>query len=227
MKKTPRNLILAALLLSACGAGAQQPPVPAKPEAPAPPATGRKIRNFDDVQAELDRVQKQLDELQQRGLPAPPPPPKVDFAESERALARAERDLRAQEGIRRSEMQRAREEMTRARRDLARMQADLPRIQEESRRSGETARRSVAEAGRSVARAREEMKEHQSFEEDLANAGLIDKNEYSIEHRDGKLYLDGKEQPASVYEKYSSFLDKHKKFRWTKSKNEFNIQNLD
>ncbi|RYZ15510.1 MAG: hypothetical protein EOO16_27305, partial [Chitinophagaceae bacterium] len=218
MKKTPRNLLLAALLLAACGAGAQQPPAPpATPARPEAPSTERKIRNFDDVQAELDRVQKQLDRIELRSLPTPPPPPAIDLAETNRALARAERELRSNEGMSRVDLSHARTEMARARREMARVQADLPRHIEEARLAQVDARRSMAEAGRSMEKARAEMKEYEAFENNLAQAGLIDKNDYKIEHRDGKLFLNDKEQPAAVYQKYRGFLDKHKKFTWRKS----------
>ncbi|RYY38722.1 MAG: hypothetical protein EOO08_12960 [Chitinophagaceae bacterium] len=217
MKKT-RIMVIAALL-AASGATAQE--LPAAP-APPPPPTERKIRNFDDVQAELDRVQKQLDELQRSGIPEPPPPPAASFSEARRALARADRDMRALEGER-GQMQHARREMERARRQLLRVEADLPRIQAEARRAGMNARWSVKQARVNVAKAGEESKEYKAFEDELVTAGLIERDSYQLEHRDGKFYINGKEQPGAIYQKYRTFLDKHKKFRWTRNSEQLNI----
>lgn len=222
MKKT-RNLLLASLLFAGSAAVAQDPPAaPKAATPPPPPASERKIKNFDDVQVELDRVQKQLEELQQRGLPEPPAVPDIDFAETERALARASRELRRVE-IPRAQMTLARRQMEQARREMVRVQADMPRLQAEVRRSQEGARRSLAEARVNVARAREESKEYKTFEDELVSAGLISRDSYQLEHRDGKFFINGKEQPAAIYQKYRSFLDKHKKFRWTKSEQSLNI----
>ncbi|GAB4094512.1 HlyD family secretion protein [Flaviaesturariibacter terrae] len=227
MKKTPRNLLLATLLLAACGAAAQ-PARPKAPEAaPTPPATERKIRNFDDVEAELNRVQKQLDEMQESRLPAPPPPPRIDFAETRRELDRADKELARTHELSARQLEDARRQMARARQEMARVEADLPRIQAEAARSRETARQSMAEAKLRMAEARAEIKSYREFEDALVTAGLISRDHYTIEHRDGKLFIDGKEQPASVYEKHRAFLDKHKRFTWKKSDDEFQINDHD
>jgi hypothetical protein len=58
----------------------------------------------------------------------------------------------------------------------------------------------------------------------LEKDGLIDKKKgYTIEHKDGKLLINEKEASAQTYEKYRSFLEKHKKFNIEKDDNDFDI----
>jgi hypothetical protein len=53
---------------------------------------------------------------------------------------------------------------------------------------------------------------------------LIHKDDnYKIEHQNGVFKINGKEQPADVYNKYKSFLQKHKEFTINKSDDDFDI----
>jgi hypothetical protein len=68
------------------------------------------------------------------------------------------------------------------------------------------------------------MKEYKAFVDGLANDGLINKKEsYSIKHKDGKLIINDKEADAKTYDKYRSFLEKHKKFNIEKDIDDFDI----
>ncbi len=72
--------------------------------------------------------------------------------------------------------------------------------------------------------AKTELKEYKTFENGLQNDGLINKKEaYTIEHKDGQLIINGKIQPESVYNKYRTFLEKHKKFKLEKDENDFDL----
>ncbi len=75
-----------------------------------------------------------------------------------------------------------------------------------------------------IEKAKVEMKEYKSFVDGLDNDGLINKKgEYTIEHKNGELIINGKKQPANVYDKYRSFLEKHPKFTIKKAGDDFNI----
>ena len=79
-----------------------------------------------------------------------------------------------------------------------------------------------------IEKAKVEMREYKSFVDGLEKDGLINKRDgYSIEHKNGELIINGKKQPADVYNKYRSFLEKHKKFNIKKTDDNFNINNDD
>jgi hypothetical protein len=68
------------------------------------------------------------------------------------------------------------------------------------------------------------MKEYKEFVDGLDKDGLLDKKDsYTIEHEDGELKINGKKVNESVYTKYRSFLEKHKKFKINKSSDDFDI----
>src|SRR5207244_943644 len=74
-------------------------------------------------------------------------------------------------------------------------------------------------------KAKKEMQEYKDFVDGLEKDGLINKKEYTIEKKNGELFINGKKQPAEVYNKYRSFLDKQKDFKIEKSEGNFNINN--
>ena len=77
-----------------------------------------------------------------------------------------------------------------------------------------------------IEKAKQDIKEYKAFEETLEKDGLINKKEnYSIEHKDGQLIINGKVQPQAVYNKYHGFLEKHKHFKWNKNENGLNLDN--
>lgn len=88
--------------------------------------------------------------------------------------------------------------------DLKNMKIELEKIQPQIEKS-------LAEAKVQIEKARTEIKEYKAFVDGLEKDGLINKaNPYKIEHKDGVLKINGKEQSQSVYNKYRAFLDKHK-----------------
>jgi hypothetical protein len=57
-----------------------------------------------------------------------------------------------------------------------------------------------------IGKAKEELQELKSFTEELAKDGLIDKKKgYTIHWKHGNLYINGKEQPKSVSDKYRKY----------------------
>jgi hypothetical protein len=68
------------------------------------------------------------------------------------------------------------------------------------------------------------LKEYKAFEDGLEKDGLINKKEnYSVEHKDGQLIINGKIQSEAAYNKYRSFLEKHKKFKLEKENDNFDM----
>ena len=77
-----------------------------------------------------------------------------------------------------------------------------------------------------IEKAKQDIKEYKAFEEALEKDGLINKKEnYSIEHKDGQLIINGKVQPQAVYNKYRSFLENHKQFKWKKDEDGLDLNN--
>jgi uncharacterized protein (DUF885 family) len=74
-----------------------------------------------------------------------------------------------------------------------------------------------------IEKARKELDTYEAFVTSLANDGLLNKTAYTIEHKDGKLYIDGKEQPEAVYNKHRSFLEKQKGLKIKKNEDGLNI----
>lgn len=75
-----------------------------------------------------------------------------------------------------------------------------------------------------IARAKDEITEYKNFTDELHKDGLINKeSKYSIEHKDGSLIINDKVQSKDIYNKYSNFLQKHKKFTIKKQDDGLNI----
>lgn len=82
----------------------------------------------------------------------------------------------------------------------------------------------MAEARVSMDAAKKELTAYKTFIDGLDRDGLIKKSEpYTIEFKEGALTINGKKQPASVVEKYKSFLNDHQEFTIKKEKDQFNI----
>ena len=94
----------------------------------------------------------------------------------------------------------------------------------ELEKAGPQIEKELKKAKLEIEKAKAEMKEYKSFVDGLANDGLINKKEaYTIKHKDGKLTINDKEASARTYDKYRSFLEKHKKFKIEKDLDDFEL----
>lgn len=100
---------------------------------------------------------------------------------------------------------------------------EIPKLQAELKNLKPEIEEAIKNAKVEIAKAKEEIKEYKAFEDGLEKDGLINKDQYTVEHKDGQLYINGQQQPASVYNKYRSFLEKHKKLTIKKDDGDFNI----
>jgi len=88
-----------------------------------------------------------------------------------------------------------------------------PRIEEE-----------MEKAKGQIEKAKLEMQEYKGFVDGLQSDGLINKKEnYSIKHKNGELFINGKKASNEIYNKYRSFLEKHHDFKIEKDGDDFNI----
>ena len=108
--------------------------------------------------------------------------------------------------------------------DMKKMQLDMEKMQTELSKIGPEIEKSIEKANVEIEKAKEEMKEYKEFVDGLEKDGLINKKEeYTIKHDNGELFINGKKASDATYKKYKSFLEKHKKFTIEKSDDDFNI----
>ena len=101
--------------------------------------------------------------------------------------------------------------------DFAKLEAEMKKLKPEVEKS-------MQEAKIGMQKAKTELQEYKAFVAGLDEQGLINKKQpYTIEHKNSQLRINGKAQPADVYNKYRSFLQKHKNFTLKKEADDFNI----
>ena len=97
--------------------------------------------------------------------------------------------------------------------DKIKMEFDLNKMKDmelELKKIGPEIEKSLMKAKVEIEKVKAELKEYKKFVDGLENDGLIDKKAgYKIKHKDGEFFINGKKQPADVYNKYKNFLEKH------------------
>jgi TATA-box binding protein (TBP) (component of TFIID and TFIIIB) len=108
--------------------------------------------------------------------------------------------------------------------DMKKMQEELTKVKEEMKELRPKLENEMQKAKVELEKAKAEMKEYKAFVDGLDSDGLINKKEaYTLKHKDGELLINGKKATEQVYNKYRSFLEKHKKFNIEKSNDDFDI----
>lgn len=108
--------------------------------------------------------------------------------------------------------------------DFAEMEAEMAKAKKELEKIGPQIEKELDKAKIEIEKAKTEMKEYKSFIDGLEKDGLINKKEgYTIKHKNGKLTINDKEADSKTYDKYRSFLEKHKQFTIDKDLDDFNI----
>jgi chromosome segregation ATPase len=104
-------------------------------------------------------------------------------------------------------------------------EVDLEKVRAELEKAKPEMEKAVQKAKESIEKAKVEIKEYQTFVNALADDGLIKKNEaYTIEIKSDRLIINGQEQPAAVFNKHRTFLEKHKGTTIKKTADDLNIQ---
>lgn len=164
-----------------------------------------------------------------RNLPEPPTPPQIDEAALNKSLKELDGQIaKIDRAAISREMEQARKDMEQARKDMEQarvhQQQAMKQMETEMKNIRPKIEAEMKEARIGMEKARKDLEAYESFVNSLAADGLISKSGYSIEHRNGTLIIDGKEQPESVYNKYKSFLQDKKGVRITKNEQGLNIQ---
>jgi hypothetical protein len=215
-----------------------------------PPKKDKKVRDLDEAIAELDNIDlkvhmdkamkevaeamKQIDgekirleiEKSMKEVDFDKIKLEVDKAMKEIDFAKIEREVK--ESMAKIDWNKMKAELDEVKKiNLKEADAGLAKAKKELEKLGPQIEKELQNAKVEIEKAKVEMKEYKSFVDGLANDGLIDKKEgYSIKHKDGKLIINDKEATDKTYDKYRSFLEKHKKFNIEKNKDDFNI-NMD
>jgi SMC interacting uncharacterized protein involved in chromosome segregation len=101
---------------------------------------------------------------------------------------------------------------------------EMEKMKKEMEKIGPQVKEELENAKGQIEKAKAEIKEYKSFVDGLDKDGLIKKDgEYTLKHKDGELFINGKKASTETYMKYKSFLEKHPKFRIEKSDDDFDI----
>jgi hypothetical protein len=211
----------------------------------------KKIRDLDDVIDELDRVEIKVDmekvseqlkeamkqiDMAKIQMDVDKALKQVDMEKIRAEVERATREIDAakiekevKESLAAVDWEKMKKDMDEVKKiDMSKLDADMKKLQLEMKDLGPKIEKEMENAKAGIEKAKVEMREYKSFVDGLEKDGLINKKEsYSIEHKNGELIINGKKQPADVYNKYGSFLEKHEKFTIKKSDDDFNIYNDD
>jgi len=153
---------------------------------------------------------------------------KIDFEKIQKEMAQAMKEFdgaklqkELQESMQKIEWDKMKNEFDKIKDiDMKKFQLDMEKAKLELDNLGPQ----LEKAKESIEKAKEEMKEYKGFVDGLEKDGLINKkDEYTIKHKDGELFINGKKASDATYNKYRSFLHKHKTFKIEKSDDDFNI----
>ena len=198
-----------------------------------------KVKDLDEAMAELERAMQQLNKELKKPIP-PIPSIEVEKMKAELVQALKEVDpekIKAEIDVAmkqidaqkiKSEVQAAlaKVDMEKVRREIERVkEVELPRLEKEMEKLGPQIEKSLQEAKVSMEKAKKELQEYKEFETNLEKDGLIKKDSYKLEHKNGIFSINGQPQPEAVYNKYRSFLEKHKNFTLKKDADGLNINN--
>jgi hypothetical protein len=86
------------------------------------------------------------------------------------------------------------------------MQSDAMKSQLNSEKLHKEINDAMTKAQEGINKAQEKLQRMKDFTDALAGEGLIDKKKgYTIEWKDGNLYIDGKQQPKNISDKYRKY----------------------
>ncbi len=212
-----------------------------------PEKKDRKIRDLDEAISELDRIDinehvekalkevnaalKQLD-AEKMKLDIEKSLREVDFDKIKMEVDKAMKEVDAtkieqqvKESIAKIDFEKMKAEIEKVKEiDFSMVDAELAKARKEMEKVGPEIEKEIKKARVEIEKAKAEMKEYKTFVDGLSNDGLINKRSgYTVTHEDGKLTINGKEASAGTYNKYKTFLQKHKKFRIKKDLDGFDI----
>ena len=159
---------------------------------------------------------------------------KVDFDKVKTEMAQAMKELdvakiqkEIQESMSKVNWDEMKAEMEKVKNiDMKKIDEEMKKVQEELKELQPKLEKELGKAKVEIEKAKTEIKEFKGFVDGLEKDGLISKKEgYTLKHKEGELFINGKKASEQTYSKYRDFLEKHKKFSIEKSDDDFNINN--
>lgn len=148
---------------------------------------------------------------------------KIDFVNMEKEMANAMKEVES--SMKKIDWEKMKTEMEKVKDiDMKKMEIDMKKMEEEMKKLGPELEKSLENAKESIEKAKVEMKEYNEFVNGLEKDGLLKRSEgYTIKHRDGELFINGKKASDATYNKYKNFLEKHKTFSIEKTDDDFDM----
>lgn len=191
------------------------------------------LKNFnsDKIKIDIEKALKEVDmtkiqkEIQESLA-------KVDFEKIQKEIAESLKEVdmakiqkEVQESLAKVNWEQLKDEMDKVKNiDMKKLDADMKKLSEEMKELGPKIEKEMENAKVEIEKAKAEIKEYKTFVDGLENDGLINKKEgYKLKHKDGELFINDKKASEQAYNKYRTFLEKHKKFSIEKSDDDFDI----
>ena len=183
------------------------------------------------IKLEIEKAMKEVDMAKiQREIEASMA--KVDFNKIKEEIATALKEVDAakiqqevQESLAKVNWDNMKLEMQKIKEiDLKKLDEEMKKVQEEMKDLQPRLEKEMSKAREELEKAKVELREYKGFVDGLEKDGLISRKDgYTLRHRDGELLINGKKATDAVYNKYRSFLDKHKKFSIEKTDDDFDM----
>lgn len=184
----------------------------------------------DKIKLEIERAMKEVDfariqkEVEESLA-------KVDFNKIKEEIAQAMKEVdmakiqkEVQESLAKIDWDKMKLEMQQLKEvDMKKLDEEMKKMQEEMKELGPKLEKELSQAKEEIEKAKADIKEFKGFVDDLEKDGLLKKDGYTLKHKDGELFINGKKASEQVYNKYSKFLEKHKKFNIEKTDDDFDI----
>lgn len=191
----------------------------------------KKIRNLDDVLDDLDATEMKLnmDQVQKeikdamKNIDMEKVKAEMDQAMKEVDMEKIKRDV--EESVAKIDWNKMKMQLDQMKMlNTEKLQKEMKEVQKNLEKMGPELQKELDKAKEKIEKAKVEMKEYKEFMDGLEKDGLINtKEDYTIRHKDGELIINGKKVSDDVYNKYRSFLEKHKTFTIERNGDDFNI----
>lgn len=187
--------------------------------------------DMDKIKADIEKAMKEVD-IDKIRQEVEASLAKVDFDKIKTRIAEAMKEFdgekikqQIRESMEKVDWDNIKEEMKKVKDiDMKKMQEEMEKAREEMKEIQPRIEKEMEKARTEIEKAKVEIRAYKEFVDGLDKDGLINKKEgYTLKHKEGELFINGKKAPESVYNKYRAFLEKHKQFSIDKSDDDFDI----
>ena len=190
-----------------------------------------KSLDMDKIKIEIDNAMKEVDmekikrEVEESMSKIYFNKIKAEMAEAMKEIDAAKIQKEVQESLAKLNWNKMKVELDKVKEiDMKKLDEEMEKLNMEMKEIGPKIKREMEKAKIEIEKAKAEIREYKEFVNDLESDGLINKKEgYSLKHRNDELWINGKKASEQTYNKYRSFLEKHKKFNIEKDNDDFDI----